>query len=54
LLEEKRKKEEDLLLVEKHYKSLQDEVEDMRNIIKKLRDKYRAAQIEIEDLEREN
>ena len=54
LLEEKRQKEEDLLLVEKHYKSLQDEVEDMRSIIKKLREKYRASQIEIEDLQREN
>lgn len=30
-------------MVEKHYKSLQDEVDDMRSIIKKLRDKYRAA-----------
>jgi len=39
-----------MLLVEKNYKNLQEEVDDMRDIIKKLRDKYRAAQHEIEDL----
>lgn len=43
-----------MLLVEKHYKNLQDEVDDMRNIIKKLREKYKSAQNEIEDLQREN
>ena len=48
------RKEEDLLLVEKHYKSLQDEVDDMRGIIKKFRVKYRAAENEIEDIKREN
>lgn len=54
LLEEKRRKDEEMLLVEKHYKSLQEEVDDMRSIMKKLREKYRAAQLEIEDLQREN
>lgn len=43
-----------MLLVERQYKNLQEEVDDMRNIIKKLREKYKAAQTEIEDLQREN
>jgi hypothetical protein len=43
-----------MLLVEKHYKNLQEEVDDMRNIIRKLREKYKASQMEIEDLQREN
>ena len=43
-----------MLLVEKHYKNLQEEVDDMRNIIRKLREKYKASQLEIEDLQREN
>jgi peptidoglycan hydrolase CwlO-like protein len=43
-----------MLLVEKHYKNLQEEVDDMRNIIKKLREKYRSSQMEIDDLQREN
>lgn len=42
-MEDKRKKEEEVLLVEKQYKNLQEEVEDMRTIIKKLREKYKAA-----------
>ena len=42
------------MLVEKHYKNLQEEVDDMRNIIKKLREKYRSSQMEIDDLQREN
>jgi len=40
-LEEKRKKEEEMLLVERNYKSLQEEVDDMREIIKRLREKYK-------------
>ena len=43
-----------MLLVEKQYKNLQEEVDDMRNIIRKLREKYKASQMEIEDLQREN
>jgi len=43
LLEEKRKKEEEMLLVERNYKNLQEEVDDMREIIKKLREKYKQA-----------
>jgi len=39
-----------MLLVEKQYKNLQEEVDDMRNIIRKLREKYKHAQMEIEDL----
>ena len=54
LLEEKQRKDEEMLLVEKHYKNLQEEVDDMRNIIKRLREKYRGAAMEIEDLQKEN
>ena len=48
------RKEEEVLLVEKQYKSLQEEVDELRNIAKTLRQRYKAAQIEIEDLQREN
>lgn len=41
LLEEKRRKEEEMLLVEKGYHNLQEEVEDMREIIKRFREKYK-------------
>jgi flagellin-specific chaperone FliS len=50
LLEEKRKKEEEMLLVEKNYKNLQEEVDELRVIIRQLREKYKQAQIEIQDL----
>ncbi len=40
-MEEKQKQEEEMLLVERNYKNLQEEVDDMREIIKKLRDKYK-------------
>ncbi|CDW75636.1 kinesin motor domain containing protein [Stylonychia lemnae] len=53
LLEDKRKKDEEMLLVERNYKNLQEEVDDMREIIKKLRDKYKSAQQEIQDLQQE-
>ena len=43
-----------MLLVEKNYKSLQEEVDELREIIKKLREKYKSAQIEIEDLQHES
>jgi hypothetical protein len=40
LMEEKRRKEEEILTVEQNYKSLQEEVEANRQIIKKLREKF--------------
>jgi septation ring formation regulator EzrA len=43
-----------LLEREQHYNSLQDEVEDCRKIIKKLRQKYKIAQNELKDIHREN
>ena len=39
---------------EKHYNNLQDEVEDCRKIIKKLRQKYRTANNELKDIHKEN
>lgn len=53
LLEEKRKKEEEMLFVQGNYDSLQQEVESMREIMEKLRDKYKKAQAEIKDMQRE-
>ena len=43
-----------MMMVEKNYQSLQEEVEDMRKLIKKLRVKYKQGQGEIRDLEREH
>ena len=54
LLEEKRKKEEEMLFVQGNYTSLQQEVESMREIMDKLRDKYREARAEIKDLTSEH
>ena len=49
-MEEKRKKDEEMLFVQGNYSSLQEEVESMRVIMEKLRDKYKGAQSEINDL----
>lgn len=54
LLEEKRKKEEEMMMAESNFKSMQEEVDAQRQIIKKLREKYQAAQSEIADLQSEN
>jgi molecular chaperone GrpE (heat shock protein) len=54
LLEEKRVKEEEMLFVQGNYTSLQQEVESMREIMGKLRDKYKRAQAEIKDLNSEH
>jgi len=43
LMEEKRKKEEEMLFVHGNYTSLQQEVESMREIIDKLRQKYKNS-----------
>ena len=54
ILREKRQKEEEVMLVEKKYSSLQEEVEDLRKVLKKLRKKYKNAKAEVEDLYREH
>lgn len=54
LLEEKRKKEEEMLFVQGNYTSLQQEVESMREIMEKLRAKYKGAEQEINDLTQEH
>ena len=43
-----------MMMVEKNYQSLQEEVEDMRKLIQKLRVKYKQAQSEVHDLNREH
>lgn len=42
-----------MMLVEKNYQTLQEEVEDMRKLIKKFRVKYKEAVTEIKDLNTE-
>jgi kinesin family protein 3/17 len=54
LIREKEQKEEEAILAEKKYNSLQDEVDDMRKLVKRLRKKYKNGQKEITDLDREN
>ena len=54
LLEEKRKEEEERLFAEGKYTSLQQEVDSMREIMDKLRSKYKAAEAEIADLNKEH
>ena len=51
-MDEKRKKEEEMLFVQGNYSSLQQEVESMRAIMEKLRNKYKSAESEIADLTR--
>lgn len=46
--------EEEVLLADNKYSSLQEEVEEQRKLIKKLRRKYKSALQEIKDLEREH
>ena len=54
MLEEKERKETELLEKEQHYNSLQDEVVDNRKIIKKLKSKLKNAQAELTDFNKEN
>ena len=54
LIEEKRAKEEEMLFVQGNYTSLQQEVESMREIMEKLRQKYKAAENEVADLNKEH
>ena len=53
-MDEKRKKEEEMLFVQGNYSSLQQEVESMRAIMEKLRSKYKSAESEIADLTQEH
>ena len=53
-MDEKRKKEEEMLFVQGNYSSLQQEVESMRAIMEKLRNKYKSAESEIDDLTHEH
>ncbi len=48
------RQEEEMMLVEKNYQSLQEEVDDMRRLIKKFRLKYKQAVNEIKDLNAEH
>jgi Kinesin motor domain len=54
LIEDALKKEEELLLIEKNYKDIQEELKDDRKIIGDLRGKYKAAMSEIKDLQSEH
>ncbi|CDW81221.1 kinesin motor domain containing protein [Stylonychia lemnae] len=53
ILEEKRRQEEELLNQERKFENLQDEVEEQRRIIEKLKHRNRYADSEIEDLKNE-
>lgn len=48
------RKEEEVLLVETNYQNLQDEVDDMRKLIKNFRVRYKQAVSEISDLNEEH
>ena len=54
LIEDALKKEEEMLLIEKNYKDIQEELKDDRKIIGDLRGKYKAAMSEIKDLQTEH
>jgi DNA repair exonuclease SbcCD ATPase subunit len=53
LIEEKQRQEQELLEKDAKYNSLQEEVEAQRNIIKKLRQKYKQADSELKDAQRD-
>lgn len=54
LLESRLKQEEEMIMVEKNYQNLQEEVEDMRKLIQKLRQKYKQANSEIQAINQEH
>ena len=54
LIEEKLCKEEEVLMVETQYQGLQSEVDDMRQLIKNFRVRYKQAVNEIQDLNQEH
>ena len=53
-MKEKMKKQEEKLLVEKSYKNLQEEVDEQRKLIEKLRIKYQQATSEVKDIDKEH
>ncbi|CAG9314004.1 unnamed protein product [Blepharisma stoltei] len=54
LIEEHRKIEEEMVLKEKNYRSMQEELEDLRKVVKRLRSIYAASLSEISDLTHEH
>ena len=54
LIEDALKKEEEMLLIEKGYQNIQEELKDNRRMIGDLRAKYKAALDEIKDLQKEH
>ena len=54
LIEEKLRKEEEVLLVETNYQNLHGEMDDMRQLIKNFRVRYKQAVNEIRDLNEEH
>lgn len=54
MVEEQKKKEEDLLLMEHDYNDLQTEVNEKTKLLSQLRKRYKGALSEIEDLESEH
>ena len=48
------KDKEEKLMYEQKYNSLQEEVEEQREVVRELRDRYQGALQEIKDLEEEN
>jgi len=54
LFKQKQQQEEEKLMVEQQYHDLQEEVDDNRKIIKELRNRYKAALSEIDDIKKEN
>jgi kinesin family protein 3/17 len=53
LIEEKKKKEEEMMNMEKKYQSAQDELEDLRKIVKDLRGRYKGIMNEIKQANHE-
>jgi len=54
LLKLQAQKEEEVVVAEKKYASLQEEVDEQRKVVKRLRKKYKDAMNEIKDLEKEH
>ena len=54
LLEEKEIQDAELLEKEQHYNTMQEEVDDCRKIIKKLKSKLKNANNELKDIHKEN
>lgn len=54
LLEDQKRKDEDLLLMEHEYNDLQEEVNDKTKLLNKLRKRYKGALAEIQDLDSEH